>query len=77
MNKYGFILLLSVFCFSFSQIIYEFNKDLNLKDNMTNDEIFTQLAYNDLYTYIKIGTPENELKVSISFQEKSLALLGS
>ena len=77
MDKYGFILLLSVFCFSFSQIIYEFNKDLNLKDNMTNDEIFTQLAYNDLYTYIKIGTPEKELKVSISFQEKSLALLGS
>ena len=77
MYKYGFIFLLNIFYFSFSQIIYEFNKDLDLKDNMTKDEIFTQLAYNDLYTYIKIGTPEKELKVSLSFQEKSLVLLGS
>ena len=77
MNKYAFFFLFNLFIFSFSQFIYEFDRDFNLKENMTNKEIYTTLAYNDLYTYIKIGTPEKELKVSINFKEKGLILLGS
>lgn len=71
------ILFLVIFSFSFSQFIYEFDRDFILKDNMTENEIMTTLAYNDLFTYIKIGTPEKELKVSISFHEKSLVIIGS
>ena len=74
--NYGLILF-NIFYFSTSQIIYEFSSDLDLKENMTDNEIFTALSYNDLYTYLKIGTPPKELKVSISFQEKSLIILGS
>ena len=77
MIKNGFIILLNLLYFSLSQIIFEFDRDLNLNTSMTMKEIFTTLAYNDLYTYIKIGTPEKEYKVSINFQEKSLVLLGS
>ena len=77
MIKNGFIILLNLLYFSISQIIFEFDRDLNLNTSMTMKEIFTTLAYNDLYTYIKIGTPEKKYKVSINFQEKSLVLLGS
>ena len=73
----GFILLLNVIFYSNSQIIFEFKRDLNLNETMPDKEIFTTIAYNDLYTYIKLGTPEKELKVSISFEEKSLVILGS
>ena len=44
---------------------------------MTNEEIMTELSYNNLYTYINFGTPQKELKVTINFHEKSLVLLGS
>ena len=71
------IILLNILNFSLCQIIYEFDKDLNLNENMTINDIYTNLAYNDLYTYIKIGTPEKKLKVAISFQHKSLVILGS
>ena len=74
--NYGLILF-NIFYFSTSQIIYEFSSDLDLKENMTDNEIFTALSYNDLYTYLKIGTPPKELKLSISFEEKSLVILGS
>lgn len=77
MKNINIILFLIIFSFSFSQFIYEFNRDLILNENMTDKEIMTTIAYNDLFTYIKIGTPEKELKVSITFHEKSLVLVGS
>ena len=77
MINYGLILLLNIFNFAVSQFILEFKRDINLNETMTNNEIFTTLAYNDLYTHLKLGTPEKELKVSISFKEKSLVILGS
>ena len=43
---------------------------------MTDEEIMTELSYNDLYTYINFGTPQKKLKVTINFHEKSLVLLG-
>jgi hypothetical protein len=74
MCKYGFTFIILFFNISFCQIIYEFNRDLNLVENMTNKEIMIELAYNDLYTYINFGTPQKKLKVAINFHEKSLVL---
>ena len=59
------------------QIIYEFKRDFELNEKMTDEQIYLKLSYNDIYTYIKIGTPEKELKVGITFKEKSLTLLSS
>ena len=59
------------------QIIYEFKREFELNKEMTDEQIYLKLAYNDIYTHIKIGTPEKELKVGITFKEKSLTLLGS
>ena len=62
---------------SSEQIIYDFKRDFELNKEMTDEQIYLKLAYNDIYTHIKIGTPEKELKVGITFKEKSLTLLGS
>ena len=77
MTNNGFIFIINLLYFSLSQIIFEFDRDFNLNASMTVKEVFTTLAYNDLYTYINIGTPEKKYKVSISFNDKSLVLLGS
>ena len=71
------LLLILIKCLTSSQIIYEFKRNFELKETMTEEEIYLKLSYNDIYTNIKIGTPEKELKVGISFKEKALVLLGS
>ena len=60
-----------------SEIIYEFNRDFELNKGMSDEQIYSKLAFNDLYTHVKVGSPEKELKVGINFKYKSLALLGS
>ena len=55
-----FILFLFTILFQLltsSEIIYEFNRDFELNKEMTDEQIYLKLAYNDLYTHIKIGTP--------------------
>ena len=44
---------------------------------MTEEEIYLKLSYNDIYTYIKIGKQEKQLKVGLSFKDKALVILGS
>ena len=77
--KYFILFLLTILfqLLTSSEIIYEFNRDFELNKGMTDEQIYLKLAYNDLYTHIKIGTPEKEMKVGINFKYKSLALLGS
>ena len=77
--KYLIIFLISILfkLITSSEIIYEFNRDFELNKEMTDEQIYLKLAYNDLYTHIKIGTPEKEMKVGINFKHKSLTLLGS
>jgi hypothetical protein len=77
MEFLNLILSLILFYTISSQIIYEFKRDFELNEGMSEEQIFLKLAYNDLYTFIRIGTPERELKVGITFEEKSLVLLGS
>ena len=71
-------LLSNVFFFLISsQIVYEFNRDFELNEKMTEEEIYLKLSYNDIYTYIKIGKQEKQLKVGLSFKDKALVILGS
>ena len=60
-----------------SEIIYTFKRNFELNEKMTEEDIYLKLAYNDIYTSIKLGTPQKEIKVGIKFKDKSLVILGS
>ena len=78
MKFYKFIILIILIHYlASSEIIYEFKRDFELNKAMSEESIYSKLFYNDIYTYVKLGTPSKELKVGITFQSKSLAILGS
>ena len=71
------ILIILIHYLSSSEIIYEFKRDFELNETMSEESIYLKLSYNDIYTFVKLGTPLKELKVGITFKSKSLAILGS
>ena len=78
--KFFIIILFLIILFqalTSSEIIYTFKRNFELNEKMTEEDIYLKLAYNDIYTSIKLGTPQKEIKVGIKFKDKSLVILGS
>ena len=65
MNIY-YILMIYNISFIFSKLELKFKK--RIQSNLNEDNIMSNLFINDLYTNLKIGTPNQEIPITLKLQ---------